>query len=76
MLNQSEFDRFEHWNGLLRAQARRLGNHRYLAMATINELKARYDSGDVSTHPIIARIAQTEPDWFARITPPASTPRC
>ena len=67
LLNQSEFDRFEHWNGLLKAQAQRLGNHRYLAMANINELKARYDSGDVSTHPIIAQIARTEPDWFARI---------
>jgi len=67
LLNQSEFDRFEHWNGLLRQQAQRLGNHRYLAMANINELKARYDSGDMSVHPAISRIAQTEPDWFARI---------
>ncbi len=67
LLNQSEFDRFNHWNDLLARQAAGLGDKRYLAMARINALKARYDSGDVSAHAEISRIAQTEPDWFARI---------
>jgi signal transduction histidine kinase/ActR/RegA family two-component response regulator len=67
MLNQSEFDRFQHWNDLLSRQAARLGDKRYLAMARINALKARYDGGDVSAHQEISQVAKTEPDWFARI---------
>ncbi|HEX4197761.1 MAG TPA: ATP-binding protein [Caulobacteraceae bacterium] len=66
-LNQSEFDRFNRWNRLLDARARRMGDARYVAMARINALKARYDQGDVSVHPEISRLAKTEPDWFARI---------
>ncbi|MFI4973672.1 MAG: nitronate monooxygenase [Caulobacterales bacterium] len=66
-LNQSEFDRFQHWNGILTQQALREGDDRYLAMARIDALKARYDNGEVSVHADVARLAQTEPDWFARI---------
>ncbi|HEY2662517.1 MAG TPA: response regulator [Caulobacteraceae bacterium] len=67
LLNQSEFDRFNHWNDLLKRSAERQGDKRYLAMARINALKARYDSGDPSVQAEITRIAQGEPDWFARI---------
>jgi signal transduction histidine kinase/CheY-like chemotaxis protein len=67
LLNQSEFDRFQHFNDLLARQADRLGDKRYRAMARINALKARYDAGDASVHPAMSRIARTEPDWFARI---------
>jgi len=67
LLNQSEFDRFQHFNDLLARQADRLGDKRYQAMARINALKARYDAGDVSVHPEMSEIARTEPDWFARI---------
>jgi signal transduction histidine kinase/ActR/RegA family two-component response regulator len=67
LLNQSEFDRFDHWNGLLRQNAERQGDHRYVVMALLNALKARHDRGDVSTRPDIERIARGEPDWFARI---------
>jgi len=65
--NQSEFDRFEHWNGLLRANALRDGDARYLAMSRVNELKSRYDRGDAAAEAEIDRIARTEPDWFARV---------
>jgi two-component system, sensor histidine kinase len=67
LLNQSEFDRFQHFNELLARQADRLGDRRYQAMARINALKARYDAGDVSVHPEMSRIARSQPDWFARI---------
>ena len=69
LLNQSEFDRFQHFNELLaRTGVDRLRRReRYVAMAKINALKARYDAGDVSVHADISRIARSEPDWFARI---------
>ena len=65
--NQSEFDRFEHWNNLLRANALRQGNARYLSMAKVNELKSRYDRGDASSEREIDRVSRTDPDWFARV---------
>ncbi len=65
--NQSEFDRFEHWNQLLRANALRDGDARYLSMSRVNELKSRYDRGDATAEAEIDRIARTEPDWFARV---------
>ena len=65
--NQSEFDRFEHWNGLLRTNALRDGDERYLTLARLNELKARYDRGDVSVQAEIARLARSEGDWLARV---------
>jgi signal transduction histidine kinase/ActR/RegA family two-component response regulator len=66
-LNQSEFDRFEYWNGMLARAAARQGDDRYGAMARINELKSRYDRGDSSVISEISRLARTEPDWFARV---------
>jgi signal transduction histidine kinase/ActR/RegA family two-component response regulator len=66
LLNQSEFDRFEHWNGEMAARARTLGDRRYLMMAQINDLKARFDKGDPSGRPQLQQIADLEPDWFAR----------
>jgi signal transduction histidine kinase/ActR/RegA family two-component response regulator len=67
MNNQSEFESFEHWNSILLHNAQRQGDARYVAMAQINALKSRYDRGDASVKDQIARIARTEPDWFARI---------
>jgi len=66
MLNQSEFDRFEHWNGVLAAKAAQEGNRRYAEIAELDELKGRYDRGDTSYEAAIARIGDTEPDWYAR----------
>ena len=66
LLNQSEFDRFEHWNTLLRTRALAEDDHRYAAIAQINELKSRYDRGDTSVRPQLVRSADFEPDWVAR----------
>jgi signal transduction histidine kinase/AmiR/NasT family two-component response regulator len=66
-LNQAEFDRFDYWNAVLARNAARQGDQRYVDMARINALDARYDRGDVSVRGEIARLARDEPDWFARI---------
>ena len=67
LLNQSEYASFEHWNRELTQRAQRLGDHRFQVVAQINELKSRDDRGDGTADPGIARIAQTEPDWYARV---------
>jgi len=67
LMNQSEFSKFNYWNGLLAQKARALGDHRYMVMAHLNTLKSMHDQGDDSSTPEIARIAATETDWFARI---------
>jgi signal transduction histidine kinase/CheY-like chemotaxis protein len=67
LMNQSEFGKFNYWNGLLAQKAKALGDHRYMVMAHLNTLKAMHDEGDDSSTPEIARIAATEADWFARI---------
>ena len=67
MLNQSEYASFEHWNGVLMQRAQRLGDHRFEVVAQINELKSRDDRGDATADSAIARIALSEPDWYARV---------
>ena len=67
LLNQSEFDQFDHWNAILADHARRQGDERYVAMAQINALYARYEKGDVTVAPELKRRAQDETDWFARV---------
>jgi signal transduction histidine kinase/ActR/RegA family two-component response regulator len=66
-LNQSEFAKFEQWNGQLAALAAAEGDTRYVEVARINELRRRYDDGDPSVADEIARAAGHETDWFARI---------
>jgi signal transduction histidine kinase/CheY-like chemotaxis protein len=66
-LDQSEFDQFEHWNGLLAAKAARAGDGRYAEIARIDALKSRYDRGDTTVTPEIERAAASEPDWYARV---------
>jgi signal transduction histidine kinase/ActR/RegA family two-component response regulator len=67
LLNQSEFDRFDHWNGLLASKAAKMGLRRFVQIAHIDELKSRYDRGDNSVRPEIVQIADNDPDWFARV---------
>jgi two-component system, sensor histidine kinase len=67
LMNQSEFSKFDYWNGLLAQKAQALGDHRYIVLAHLNILKSRHDRGDDSSTPDINRIAETESDWFARI---------
>ncbi len=66
-LNQSEFDQFEKWNGLLAANAAKAHDERYLVVARMNELKSRYDRGDMSVEGEISRAAEDTPDWFAHV---------
>jgi signal transduction histidine kinase/ActR/RegA family two-component response regulator len=67
MLNQSEFDKFERWNNALAAKAVGEGDRRWAEIARIDELKSRYDRGDVTVEAEIARVADAEPDWYARV---------
>ena len=65
-LNQSEFQRFDTWNGYLKARAKQEGDDRYVAVAEINDLRSRLDRGDLAAGEEIKRRANTETDWFAR----------
>ena len=49
MLNQAEFGKFEHFNGILLRNARRDGDGRYQTIAKINTLRSFFDRGDGST---------------------------
>ncbi|MHB8529999.1 MAG: hybrid sensor histidine kinase/response regulator [Caulobacteraceae bacterium] len=66
-LNQSEFGRFDRWNGLLARNAAAAHDQRYLVVARMNVLKSRFDRGDLSVEGEIARAARDTPDWFARV---------
>ena len=57
MLNQSEFDSFEHWNAILVKKAHRARRRAYQTIARINALKSLYDRGDGSTQAQVERIA-------------------
>ena len=65
--NQSEFDRFNYWNGLLQRKAQDMGDARFESMAQLNAMKARYDNGDATAEAEIARVASHEKDWYARV---------
>jgi signal transduction histidine kinase/ActR/RegA family two-component response regulator len=67
MLDQSEFGEFERWNSLLAAKAVQQGDRRYAEIARIDELKSRYDRGETAAEAEIARVVDTEPDWYARV---------
>jgi len=67
LMNQSEYNKFDYWNGLLASKAKAQGDHRYVVMARLNALKAMHDQGDDSSTAEIARTAAAETDWFARI---------
>ncbi len=66
-LNQSDFRSFDHWNGLLAQQAAQAHDHRFEVVAQLNALRSRSDQGDASAVNQIRQIANTEPDWFARV---------
>jgi signal transduction histidine kinase/CheY-like chemotaxis protein len=66
-LNQSEFDQFDRWNGLLAAKAQREGDRRYADIARIDASKSRYDRGDASAKAEVEQMAARDGDWFARV---------
>ena len=65
-LNQSEFQKFNYWNGLLKAQAARDHDARYIDIGALNDLRSRYDNGDAAAGEAIKRRANTTQDWYAR----------
>lgn len=71
IINQGEFPSAERWNGLLEASARRQGDARYLAVASVNALHLRHlRDRDVSIGELES-LAAAQDDWlpatFARI---------
>jgi two-component system, sensor histidine kinase len=65
-LNQSEFQRFEAWNARLKARAEQQGDARYMEVAALDDLRSRFDRGDLAAGEEIKRRATVESDWFAR----------
>jgi signal transduction histidine kinase/CheY-like chemotaxis protein len=66
ILNQSDFKRFDYWNTLLAQQAAAAHDHRFEVVAQLDGLRSRSDQGDAGAIDTIRKIANTEPDWFAR----------
>ena len=65
-LNQSEFKKFDYWNGLMKAQAARDHDGRYIEIGALNDLRSRYDNGDAAAGEEIKRRGETTRDWYAR----------
>ncbi|HYD28730.1 ATP-binding protein [Brevundimonas sp.] len=66
ILNQGEFERAAVWNRRLAQSARRQNDARYLDIAHLNELTARYDQGEIAVAGEMKRMAQGGRDWFVR----------
>ena len=65
-MRQGDFDRAGDWNARLKAAAQRTGDARYAAIAELNDLTIRYDSGDTAAAQDMQRLMETSPDWFVR----------
>jgi signal transduction histidine kinase/ActR/RegA family two-component response regulator len=66
ILNQGEFERAAVWNRRLAEAARRQNDARYIDIAHLNDLTARYDQGEVGVAAEMERVARTGRDWFVR----------
>lgn len=64
--NQGEFDRAAFWNDRLKEKAKSQRDQRYIQIARLNELTARYDQGDVTVDAEISRMTTAGVDWFVR----------
>lgn len=64
--NQGEFERAAFWNRRLEEKARAQRDQRYIQIARLNELTARYDMGDRTVEAEMSRMAATGADWFVR----------
>jgi signal transduction histidine kinase/CheY-like chemotaxis protein len=67
ILNQGDFERAGDWNARLEESARRTGDARYAAIAELNDLMIRYDSGDTGAAQDMRRFMEASPDWFVRV---------
>jgi len=66
ILNQGEFERAAVWNRRLTEAAQRLKDARYIDIAHLNDLTARYDQGDTGVASEMHRFARDGRDWFVR----------
>ena len=66
ILNQGEFERAVVWNRRLASKARRLDDARYIDIAHLNDLTARYDQGELGVATEMHRLAREGRDWFVR----------
>ncbi|HZW15695.1 MAG TPA: ATP-binding protein [Brevundimonas sp.] len=66
ILNQGEFERAAVWNRRLAAAARRQNDARYIDIAHLNDLTARYDQGELGVASEMHRFAREGRDWFVR----------
>jgi signal transduction histidine kinase/ActR/RegA family two-component response regulator len=64
--NQGEFDRAAFWNQRLEERAKAQRDQRYVQIARLNELTARYDQGDLSVDAEMTRMTTAGIDWFVR----------
>ena len=65
-LNQGEFERAAVWNRRLEQQARVQRDDRYVQIARMNTLTARYDQGDLTVDAELNRIVEATNDWFVK----------
>ena len=64
--NQGEFDRAAVWNEKLKERAQAQRDQRYIQIARLNELTARYDQGDLTVDAEMGRMTTAGVDWFVR----------
>ena len=65
-LNQGDFEKATEWNLRLASAAGLVNDQRYIRIAHLNALTIRYDEGETAAAEEMARIAETESDWFVR----------
>jgi len=66
MQNQGEFEKASFWNKRLEAKARAQRDRRYIQIAQLNDLTARYDQGDLDVAAEMSRMTTAGVDWFVR----------
>ena len=66
ILNQGEFERAAGWNRRLAEAAKAQKDDRYIAIAALNALTIRYDTGDIGAASEMAFYARNGEDWFVR----------
>ena len=66
MQNQGEFEKAAFWNKRLEAKARAQRDRRYIQIAQLNDLTARYDQGDLDVAAEMSRMTTAGVDWFVR----------
>jgi signal transduction histidine kinase/ActR/RegA family two-component response regulator len=66
-LDSSDYAKFAVWNARVQTQAEQDHDARYLAVARVDVLQARFDQGDDRALAELKTLSEREPDWFARV---------